>query len=67
MPKWITAAYEKFAPNSSGAVPVNRHEGFNSTRHLFPGAANDFRISDATITTLNGSFDAGTILADNNY
>jgi hypothetical protein len=34
---------------------------------LLPGAGNDFTISGATITMLNGSFAAGTILADYCY
>jgi len=37
------------------------------TGRLLPGAGNDFTISGAVITMLNGSFDAGTILADYDY
>jgi len=34
---------------------------------LLPGAGNDFTTSGATITMLNGSFTAGTLLADYSY
>jgi hypothetical protein len=52
------------------AGTVRLYAGGNSepqTGRLLPGAGNDFTISGAVITMLNGSFDAGTILADYNY
>jgi len=52
----------------SGSVRL--YAGGNSNpqsgRHL-PGAGNDYTISGATITMLNGSFASGSILADYIY
>jgi hypothetical protein len=56
--------------NTPVAGSVRLYSGGNSnpqTGRLLPGAGNDYTISGATITMLNGSFTAGTILADYNY
>ena len=49
---------------------VRLYAGGNSnpqTGRLLPGVGNDYTISGATITMLNGSFTTGTILADYAY
>jgi hypothetical protein len=56
--------------NTPVAGSVRLYSGGNSnpqSGRLLPGSGNDFTISGAVITLLNGSFAAGSILADYNY